>query len=112
MNQYHDWLCRDTKLFASISMSQLVHHIRSVHRPDQLFAHILVGLAAQLSMLHCRAQQGSSGVQSVRLGSNELKAGTYFFAFFNMDYFVHQTYQFIFLVSMHCTARITLCPFN
>ena len=51
--------------------------------------------------LQCRSQQGSSGVQTVRMNPNTLKAGTYFFAFFNVDYFVHQPYQYVFLVSTH-----------
>ncbi|DBA74447.1 TPA: hypothetical protein ACH3X1_011194 [Trebouxia sp. C0004] len=45
-----------------------------------------------------RSQQGASGVQTLRLTPDDLRAGTIFFAFFNVDYFVHQRYSFIFLV--------------
>jgi hypothetical protein len=46
-----------------------------------------------------RSQQGVSGVQTLRLTPDDLRPGTIFFAFFNVDYFVHQRYSFIFLVS-------------
>ena len=46
-----------------------------------------------------RSQQGASGVQTLRLTPDDLRPGTIFFAFFNVDYFVHQRYSFIFLVS-------------
>ncbi|KAL0035152.1 hypothetical protein WJX79_003689 [Trebouxia sp. C0005] len=45
-----------------------------------------------------RSQQGASGVQTLRLTPDDLRPGTIFFAFFNVDYFVHQRYSFIFLV--------------
>ena len=52
-----------------------------------------------IDILTCRSQQGASGVQTIRLTPEDLRPGTIFFAFFNVDYFVHQRYSFIFLVS-------------
>ena len=54
---------------------------------------------SQQMFMACRSQQGASGVQTLRLTPDDLRPGTIFFAFFNVDYFVHQRYSFIFLVS-------------
>ena len=46
----------------------------------------------------CRSRQGPSGVQTIRLNPDALHPGTIFFAFFNVDYFVHQRFSYVFLV--------------
>lgn len=46
----------------------------------------------------CRSRQGPSGVQTIRLTPDALHPGTIFFAFFNVDYFVHQRFSYVFLV--------------
>ena len=70
----------------------------------QVSADAVLGKLTHVSLLctdisTCRSQQGASGVQTIRLTPEDLRPGTIFFAFFNVDYFVHQRYSFIFLVS-------------
>ena len=55
----------------------------------------------------CRSQKGPSGVQTIRLNPDDLRPGTIFFAFFNVDYFVHQRFSFVFLVS--CCLDLYAC---
>lgn len=56
----------------------------------------------------CRSRQGPSGVQTIRIEPDALHSGTLFFAFFNVDYFVHQRYEYVFLV--RCPRWLHITP--
>ena len=76
----------------------------SIRPPCHQIIHVLSQLPSYSPA--CRSQQGPSGVQTIRLTPDALRSGTIFFAFFNVDYFVHQRYNFIFLVS--CSSLLTM----
>ena len=60
---------------------------------------LMQGAVSASSEVSCRSQKGPSGVQTIRLNPDDLRPGTIFFAFFNVDYFVHQRFSYVFLVS-------------
>ena len=80
--------------------------LRSVKAPQKV---VMQWAVSSSSGVACRSQKGPSGVQTIRLNPDALHPGTIFFAFFNVDYFVHQRFSYVFLVSCYLDAYAHDC---
>lgn len=85
-----------------------VPHTSGSATSEKSFMTVMQWAVSSKGGVACRSQKGPSGVQTIRLNPDALRPGTIFFAFFNVDYFVHQRFSYVFLVSCYLDMLINL----